>query len=203
MQNKILNSIWISFIIIMIILFAVFDTYQAFISQLWWWSFWKLDISQYETNSGQTITFNYKIYNLKWDIKSWFIDKNTLYSLYYTPFRVNKKTNNWSEEVYNYYKKYIINKEEIKYDELPFYFIYNSKNNKFAYLNAKKEIINWDLTNEYIDLNIIKKLDNSNTVKYLMTEFKTEIDKNFDINAEYPKLEIKFNEYLNQIIEQK
>lgn len=187
----------------MIILFAVFDTYQAFISQLWWWSFWKLDISQYETNSGQTITFNYKIYNLKWDIKSWFIDKNTLYSLYYTPFRVNKKTNNWSEEVYNYYKKYIINKEEIKYDELPFYFIYNSKNNKFAYLNAKKEIINWDLTNEYIDLNIIKKLDNSNTVKYLMTEFKTEIDKNFDINAEYPKLEIKFNEYLNQIIEQK
>ncbi len=190
--------------IIIFILYWTISTFNAILHQWGLRHFWWLNILQDERHLDEVVTFKYKWYSIRWNLKSSFIKDNTLYALYYYPLELSFfNKNDEIEEVYDYYKKYRINKEEINYNELPYYFIYNSWNNKYAYLNAKKEIIRWDLDKKSIDFNTVKKLDNSNRVTLISPENRINFDMDTKLEDMYSgrsQFDITANEYLNEMM---
>lgn len=222
MHKKIIKKIFIflkkrKFLQLFLILFIFSRIITSLFIQVMllndWWinTFWNIRISNTSSNNIKSIDLKYKDTRAVWNIKSWFIDSDFLYSLYYYPINVYLYEKNSSKEIFDYYQKYVKNKEEIKFEELPFYFIYDSETDKYAYLNAKKEIIKWDLDKEFINFKEVKKLDNSNIVNLCIKKCNQaqKLDFNFETSKEdfsnneneYPQLLIKFNKYLNETIE--
>lgn len=165
------------------------------------------NIIWYGKDDDKKIDIEYKNYRVSWDIKSGFIENKVLYTLFYYPIYLDKWTEDFKLiDLQNYYKKYYLNKEEVKYEELPFYFIYDWNSNRYAYLNAQKKIISWNLEKNSINFIFVEKLDDSNTVNICDKKCNQyqKLDFNFKTNIDFASA-IKWlknsNTYLNEMME--
>ena len=127
-------------------------------------------------------------------MKSAFIDSDILYVLYYEPFMFQSL--NRHDMVYSYGLDEPLPEGSNPYIKVPFYLIYDIKTSQFAYLNAKKEVIEG---NAHFNVDVLKKLGSSHSVHLGKYNFETSPHvQEYDIH--HQALFKKFNDYLNSQI---